>query len=75
MLIWYQLASQKVNSTFFYDYSYRPLWVGTAPDTGIKIINIVKNSTRVNYQLKHDVGIPFGDALSPDITYILSHSI
>lgn len=60
---------KKVHSTFLYDYSYRPIWVGTAPDTGIKLSNVVANSTRVSYQIKHDVGIPFGDAMSPDITY------
>ncbi|MGG0381496.1 DUF3238 domain-containing protein [Priestia filamentosa] len=57
------------NPTFLYDWQKNPMGIGQASTAGMKILNVKKASTSVSYQVNHDVGIPFGDSVSPDITY------
>jgi Protein of unknown function (DUF3238) len=61
--------AKTVNPTILYDYMYRPLDVKVASNSGITMTNVSKTASKVSFKINHDVGIPYGDAFSPDITY------
>ncbi|MCM3225968.1 hypothetical protein [Terribacillus saccharophilus] len=63
--------TKRVAPTYLYarKIQYKPIGVQQASSAGMKISNITRSSSKASYRLYHDVGIPWGDGISPDITY------
>lgn len=67
--------TKTVNPTIFYNYNYKPIDAKVASSSGMTISNISKSSSKVSYKIKHDIGIPYLDAISPDITYTYTATV
>lgn len=62
-------SNKQVGTTYYYDKDYNQIGKATASSSGMNIRDVVSGTNKVSYNAYHDIGIPYLNALTPDITY------
>lgn len=61
-------SNKKVATTIFYDENYKVIGSGTA-GKNMGIHDVVGNANKVSYNAYHNIGIPYAEGITPNITY------
>lgn len=69
-------ANKQVQATKLYDQDYKSIGTPkTASYTGMNIRDMVTSSSKVSWNAYHDIGLPYMNTVSPDITYSYNASV
>lgn len=68
--------AKRIGETHLYNSNYQEIWKGTASSSGITMTKHSDTTTnKAHFTVYHDVGIPYRDMLSPNITYTYTATI